>query len=241
MEECLQDLQHAPRNHSSAKASALVRDNHRCMVTGLPDYQALSLNLTPALPNNDFAMTQCSHIFPEVWGNIVIGGSAANQEPLQEKEAATSWNTLKRFGCADVSAELGSATQGANLHRLENILTLDVRIHLLFDAMNLWFEAVKDQPNCYNVKLAPNRPGRPPFIPERVQFVSHRPELPLPSPRYLEVHAACCRVAHMSGAAEYLDLIYRHMEELEVLANNGASADVLTFALHRRLAVVDPV
>lgn len=131
------------------------------MVTGLPDYQALSLNLTPALPNNDFAMTQCSHIFPEVLGNIVIGGSAANvshasvfvsvwelltqQEPLQEKEAATSWNTLKRFGCADVSAELGSATQGANLHRLENILTLDVRIHLLFDAMNLWFEAVKDQ------------------------------------------------------------------------------------------------
>lgn len=46
------------------------------MVTGLPDYQALSLNLTPALPNNDFAMTQCSHIFPDALGNIAVGGSA---------------------------------------------------------------------------------------------------------------------------------------------------------------------
>ena len=44
----------------------------------------------------------------------------------------------------------------------------------------------------------------------------------------------------MSGAAEYLDLIYRHMEELQVLENNGASADVLSFALHRRLAVPEP-
>ncbi|KAI0363062.1 hypothetical protein BV20DRAFT_915189, partial [Pilatotrama ljubarskyi] len=55
----------------------------------------------------------------------------------------------------------------------------------------------------------------------------------LPNPRYLKLHAACCWIAHMSGAAEYLELIYRDVEELPVLAHNGASADVLTFALHR--------
>ncbi|OJT02926.1 hypothetical protein TRAPUB_6510 [Trametes pubescens] len=162
------------------------------------------------------------------------------REPLQAHKAAAVWTILKRLGYEDICAELGSATQGANLHRLENILTLDNRLHHLFDELDIWFEAVKDQPNCYNIELAPHM-GRPPFIPKRVQFVSHHPGLPLPSARYLEVHAACCRVAHMSGAAEYLDLIYRGMEELEVLANNGASADVLTFALHRRLAVVDLV
>ena len=38
----------------------------------------------------------------------------------------------------------------------------------------------------------------------------------------------------MSGAAEYVDLVYRHMEELEALENDGASADVLSFALEGR-------
>ncbi|KAI0324738.1 hypothetical protein GY45DRAFT_1349243 [Cubamyces sp. BRFM 1775] len=233
MEECRQDLQRTPRNHTNAKASALVRDNYRCMVTGVPDLDAMSLNLTPSTPDGNFAVTQCSHIFPDALGNVEIDGSTAKAsspftwKPLQEYEAAT-----------DISTELGSASQGANLHRLENILTLDMKIHHLFDTMKMWFEAVEGQPNCYNIELAPNM-ARPFFIPRRVQFLSHHPELPLPSPRYPEVHAACCRIAHMSGAADYLDLIYRHMDELKVLANNGASADVLSFALHRRLAVVE--
>ncbi|CDO74379.1 hypothetical protein BN946_scf184816.g2 [Trametes cinnabarina] len=195
----------------------------------------MSLHLTPASPDCNFTVTQCSHIFPEALGNIEVGGATA-----KEYEAATVWTILKRFGYEDICTELASAVQGANLHRLENILTLDMRIHHMFDKLKLWFEAVEGQPNCYNIELAPSL-GRPPFIPRRVQFVSHHPGLPLPSPRYLEVHAACCRIAHMSGAAEYLDLIYRRMEELQVLANNGGSADVLTFALHRRLAVVEPV
>ena len=39
----------------------------------------------------------------------------------------------------------------------------------------------------------------------------------------------------MSGAAEYLDGIIRDMEELQVLSEDGASADVLTYALHRHV------
>ena len=31
--------------------------------------------------------------------------------------------------------------------------------------------------------------------------------LPLPSRTYLEIHAACCKVAHMAGAAGYLKLL----------------------------------
>ena len=36
-------------------------------------------------------------------------------------------------------------------------------------------------------------------------FTSSDPKLQLPSSTYLGIHAACCRVAHMSGAAEYYD------------------------------------
>ncbi|KAI9065041.1 hypothetical protein FKP32DRAFT_1675063 [Trametes sanguinea] len=235
---CPEDLQRVPRDHSRAKASALVRDNYRCMVTGVPDMDAVSLNLTPASPDGDFTVTRCSYIFPEALGNMEIAGATA--KPLQEHEAATVWTILQRFGYGDIRAELGSAaSQGASLHRLENILTLDTRIHRMFDTFKIWFEAVEGQPHCYAIALAPGL-GRPPFIPKRVQFVSHRPGLPLPSPRYLELHAACCRIAHLSGAAEYLDLYYSQMDDLQVLAANGASADVLSFALHRRLGGLDP-
>jgi hypothetical protein len=46
------------------------------------------------------------------------------------------------------------------------------------------------------VLLQPNR---------RITFTSTDPSLPLPNPEYLKLHAAVCRVAHMSGAADYLD------------------------------------
>ncbi|KAI0357308.1 hypothetical protein OH77DRAFT_1399856, partial [Trametes cingulata] len=210
---------------------ALVRDNFRCMVTGKVDWKAAQKKLASRASGEDYTTTQCCYIFPD---------SLAGKELCKEYEAASVWTILKQFGCEDIHAELGSATEGANLHRLENILTLDVFIYKLFDDLSLWFEAVEGKLNVYNVILLPGA-DRPPSIPETVQFVSHRPGLPLPNPRYLKLHAACCRIAHMSGAAEYLELIYRDVEELPVLANNGASADVLTFAVHRRLTAVDPM
>jgi len=39
-----------------------------------------------------------------------------------------------------------------------------------------------------------------------VNFESSDSErLPLPNPSYLRLHAVCCKVAHLSGAAAYLD------------------------------------
>ena len=32
--------------------------------------------------------------------------------------------------------------------------------------------------------------------------------IPAPSPKLLEIHAACAQIAHMSGAAEVLDELY---------------------------------
>ncbi|KZP20503.1 hypothetical protein FIBSPDRAFT_742124, partial [Athelia psychrophila] len=52
-----------------------------------------------------------------------------------------------------------------------------------------------------------------------------------PDPRYLKLHAACAQVAHLSGAAKYIDNILRDLEEIRVLANDGSSADLLDFQL----------
>ncbi|SJL09268.1 uncharacterized protein ARMOST_12645 [Armillaria ostoyae] len=57
--------------------------------------------------------------------------------------------------------------------------------------------------------------------------------LPLPSPAYLAIHAACCRVAHLSGAADYVEKVFREEEEIRervggmcILAEDGSSMDL---------------
>jgi hypothetical protein len=57
------------------------------------------------------------------------------------------------------------------------------------------------------------------------------PDLALPDGRYLRLHAACATVAHLSGATEYIELLYREMEETVVLASDGTSAEILSLAL----------
>ena len=72
-------------------------------------------------------------------------------------------------------------------------------------------------------------------VPEYVEFTTERQDLPLPSPRYLEIHAACCRVAHMSGAADY----YRGLDDDDPFATKLRCFDPVgsdfSVALHARL------
>lgn len=56
-------------------------------------------------------------------------------------------------------------------------------------------------------------------------------DLPLPNPDYLSIHAACCRVANLSGAAEHMDIVLEDLEDMRVLSKDGSSAHVLSFAL----------
>ena len=54
--------------------------------------------------------------------------------------------------------------------------------------------------------------------------------LPVPSPELLALHAACAKVAHLSGAGEYIDKIDRDIEDLGVLSYDGASSNILNHA-----------
>jgi hypothetical protein len=69
-------------------------------------------------------------------------------------------------------------------------------------------------------------------IPDQIIFTTPDPvKLPLPSPDLLALHAACAQVAHLSGAGEYVDRILEDMEQIDVLAHDGTSSDVLHHAL----------
>ena len=62
-------------------------------------------------------------------------------------------------------------------------------------------------------------------------FRSARQGLPLPNPAYLRIHAACCRVAHLSGAGEYMEKVLEDLEDMRVLPQDGSSAYLLSYAL----------
>ena len=59
---------------------------------------------------------------------------------------------------------------------------------------------------------------------------------PVPSPELLALHAACAKVAYLSGASAYIDKLDRDMDDLGVLARDGGSSDVLTHAILRSMA-----
>lgn len=64
-----------------------------------------------------------------------------------------------------------------------------------------------------------------------VTFTTTDPLLQLPSAELLALHATCAKVAHFFGASEYLDKVFLEMEEADVLAPDGSSAELLSYAL----------
>ena len=157
---------------------------------------------------------------------------------------------MKRFGYEQACNELDTENHEGNLRRMENVMTLDSLIHLGFCRMFLWLEEVPGevsvsaaqlpslteinssawQSNTYYVRLEGSMTRKDWDIPEEIVTVTFTPHTgdPLPSPAYLRIHAACCRVANMSGAAEYLNAVADETEEtgiLNELESGGTSAD----------------
>ena len=58
-----------------------------------------------------------------------------------------------------------------------------------------------------------------------------------PDPMLLGLHAACARVAHMSGAAEAFNEVERDLEDTRVLALDGSSAHLLDHLLTPFVAI----
>ncbi|KAG6834358.1 hypothetical protein H0H93_010130 [Arthromyces matolae] len=210
------ELQRAPpRNHKEAKAKALSREGYRCAITGDPDLLVLKhgVKRMPTMIN-----TQCAHIFPESLG-------LGLENPAKAEQVSNFWDILRTFGYAELRQEL----DGEGIYRLENVMTIDARCHEQFETLNLWLEET-DVLNVY--KLRGNRVWNLYGEVTQVTFDTDDPvNLPVPSPEYLRLHAACCRIARMSGAADYVEETWRDFEDMSVLSADGASADLLHFAL----------
>ncbi|KAI0034999.1 hypothetical protein K488DRAFT_44190, partial [Vararia minispora EC-137] len=216
-EEIMRLLEENKADHRTTKAKALIRDNYRCMITGEIDMRSLKARLfdtsgLPPVKQIETRTTHCAHIFPE----------SVNQNSKNEDKhdyAGHVWTIIQRFGCGELRDELA----GDKMHSLKNIMTLESNIHDAFDSLELWLESTaspsrealciatdlyeQGEPDTYNVCLQ-GALGHGNFhnLPEKAVFKSADPQrYELPDPRLLALHAACCKVAWMSGAAGYLE------------------------------------
>ncbi|KAF4622953.1 hypothetical protein D9613_001636 [Agrocybe pediades] len=218
-------LHEAPVSHATAKKKALARDGFRCVVSKVFDFQSVEHNkelaaqINATNPQPMCCPTECAHIFPASLTEHIPPGSA------KRMASATLWTFLRQFGYSEVPEQL----DGANIHRLENVMTLRMELHYYFDTLNLWFVAMPGKPNQYTVKTSHS--NLTPFSDTVVTFGSEHADLPPPSPLYLAIHAACAQVAHLSGAAEHIDKYDRDVEDITVLSPTGESAGLLDHAL----------
>ncbi|KAJ2922052.1 hypothetical protein H1R20_g15045, partial [Candolleomyces eurysporus] len=214
-------LDDATLSHSTAKKRALVRDRYRCVITG--DYDLASLNKCPELveeagPKPSWGVTELCHIFSAL--------TSVNLENGDKRiYAATAYAIAESFGYTTIQQDLN----GEKIHRLENVMTMRSDFHTLFHGLALWLVQVgKD---TYKVETS-NQVVNQSHGGREVKFTMENPEeLPVPSPQYLALHAACAKVAHLSGAAEYIETILRDAEEIPVLAADGSSGEVLAHLL----------
>ncbi|KAG9005370.1 hypothetical protein FRB94_001594 [Tulasnella sp. JGI-2019a] len=211
-------LEEMPRKHRTAKELALRRDDHRCLVTGKLDRNEHKRRKAkdPSF-QAPWTYTQTWHILPD----------CLNQD--LELSPKAGYSALRCFGRVNVIAD---NLNGPVIHRIDNIMTLDISVNTAFDELDLWLEPEGDIPNRYRI-CSLDRPSIDIPTPPIVTFTSTDPKLPVPNACFLKLHAAWAKIAGLSGASQYVERTLHDMEEMKVLAGDGTSADVLGFALAR--------
>jgi len=128
------------------------------------------------------------------------------------------WAVMRRFGHDQLPDDLN----GDNVHRLENVMTMNTIHHGWFDSLGFWFE----QTVCPNfisdgvdltILIRMNQIDTRWLVDKKYTCAAFRNMLlsqrvtpdpvnyPFPNPQYLAIHAACAKVAHMSGEAATID------------------------------------
>ncbi|RDB20054.1 hypothetical protein Hypma_013054 [Hypsizygus marmoreus] len=209
-------------SHATAKQAALIRDGGHCIVLRHAyDYswvaslrseeQEMVVNMPGFVP----IFTKCAHIIPE----------SLYAEIENRACTGTVWALLGMFENINIDNLNRRGT-----HDLTNVFTLDSDLHILMDSMQLWFQAVPGRDDTYMVVFS--NPLTKHAVRDNNRVItltsSDPARLPLPSPCYLAVHAAICRIARMSGAAEYAENVLKDWEFTAVLAEDGSSAFLLT-------------
>ncbi|KAI1786074.1 hypothetical protein LXA43DRAFT_1035354 [Ganoderma leucocontextum] len=205
-EEVDKMLAEQPKSYFTSRKLADHREDHRCVATRILDvsFAAGLRNLTGEVYEDDVVSLAFCHILPELT-NMGIEGKENEHD-----DGRNVWNVLKSLGYTDIANHFGTPD---NVHSLDNVMMMSPELRSNFDRLYLWFEPIEDVPNRYrlcSVWTPPHGLVRG----QEITFQSTDPRFALPNREYLRIHAACCRVGHLSGASLQLSvLLNREAEE----------------------------
>ncbi|OAX38333.1 hypothetical protein K503DRAFT_691754 [Rhizopogon vinicolor AM-OR11-026] len=165
-------LEESPRDRSTAKAKCLM--SGACEVTvfmKLVDFR----NAVEAQPHTSVSIAEAAHIFPAFNDTNIFQVTT-----FYTHYTSSVWATIDRFAGFNIFEEL----DGSDINHLEDILTLRVDMHGLFDALVSWFEKKKCVAQCQDtLDTSGLRRKRNLPIATTVSFTTIDPvRLPLPSP-----------------------------------------------------------
>jgi hypothetical protein len=132
------------------------------------------------------------------------------------------WKVLGMY-----APNVAAILHGEGIDSVKNTIFLTHDLHVNMGSLNMWFEATEEK-DTYLIQTALEDMKDEFQLPEKIKFVNKDPKRfhDLPSPYILKVHAALCRVLHMSGAAEYIGNVLDDFEQIDckALAADGSSA-----------------
>ncbi|KAH6909765.1 hypothetical protein BKA70DRAFT_1471891 [Coprinopsis sp. MPI-PUGE-AT-0042] len=187
----------APTSPRTAKQAALRRDGFKSIVSGDNDasYVLACRREGCPIPQGASSLTNAAHI---------ILGVDSPEPTNKSKWLSTVGVIFQNYGGIDVLNEL----DGTQIHSLKNILTLDASSHANFNKLMLWFEPDPFYADSHHFIIHAEDPSLlPPDRDRRATFANADADVEhdLPGARFLTIHAAVCRVALLSGAAELMD------------------------------------
>ncbi|KAJ7254700.1 hypothetical protein B0H12DRAFT_1233352 [Mycena haematopus] len=226
---------------ATLKDKILARENYECAFSKIIDKESFRNHLMILPPGAITGRTQVAHIISQSLTDGIAGISEAAK--LKHNWASSAGAILDRFAGIEIQALLGPL----DLHNPINAFLAWAEPHATFDELRMFFVPAKDPngntiPNTYDICVISND-DKCINMRKQITFrecLHNNVPVPPPSAKLLELHTACVRIAHMSGAADLLESYDRPIPPFKGLATsslssdvNSSAADALVFALRR--------
>ncbi|KAJ6531245.1 hypothetical protein B0H19DRAFT_1273454 [Mycena capillaripes] len=194
------------KTSTAHKNQILLRENYTCSFSYIPDKESVRNGLIPEPPNSSSGRTQVAHIISQC---LADGIECMTEAAKAKMGAACASAILDRFAGVPIHTLLGSL----NLHTPLNAFLAWCEPHCTFDELRMRLTPTKDTngnvvPDTYDICVISNTDechdmrDQIAFRQCNYQGVTVHP----PSPQLLELHTACVKIAHLSGAADVLQL-----------------------------------
>ncbi|KAJ7755950.1 hypothetical protein B0H16DRAFT_1722100 [Mycena metata] len=232
----------------SLREQVIHRDRHRCVFTNRADSHNPTHDDVKDLDSAYAEKIEVAHIISQSLTNGISGLSEDAQKKLDW--ASSAFAILDRFAGIEVKALLGTLY----LHSPLNTMMASGTPHDHFDHLYIFFEPFTNEngdivDNKYRLVQCMKTPYGP--LSETVTFTARllgNKRVDPPSPKLLALHAACVRIAHLSGAADVLEKFDKSSEDhypvlskgFKDMSYNPKALEYFQHALHKASMQLTP-